>query len=449
LHAVSRDARNGVQPRRLNEKLRRDLGRTAKRMSTVQRDELLDYADQRTRAYPDNAVPHGVLSALVIAFLLFNVLAILGFHLPGVGISGQELSFRRTVFAAVNATTLTGFQQDVGSSLVGADVLRLALTLGGTLFTLIAGGMAVVRIARMPYTDGQVARCACVAVLAATLVGAAVLLNADRPLVASALQAASAFGNSGLYAGRLPGVLDWRTHAVLMPLAFLGALGLPVLMELFDRLTGARKLSTHSGTVLVLAAGVYLLGTGVIALLDATQATPAHAAGDWRSAFAQASTFAVNARSAGLPFEFAAAFARPAQWIIVALMIIGGAPGGTAGGLKTTTLLRAASGVRNILAGRAVARSVGVALTFVAVYAAIIIVGLLLLLNSEPDMGADRLLFLCVSAASNVGLSYDPVSITGNGLFTLSALMLAGRLAPLWILWWAASLDDGERVAIG
>jgi trk system potassium uptake protein TrkH len=418
-------------------------------MSTVQRDELLDYARSSQGATRGPADGRGVFSAMVIAFLLFNVLAILAFHLPGVAISGQELSFRRTVFAAVNATTLTGFQQDVGSSLVGADVLRLALTLGGTLFTLIAGGMAVARIARMRYTDGQVARCAFVAVLAATVVGAAILLDRDRTLISAVLQSASAFGNSGLYAGHLPGVMDWRTHAVLMPLAFAGALGVPVLMELFDRLTGARRLSAHSGTVLILAAGVYLLGTGVIVLLDATQSTPVHAANDWRYSFAQASTFAVNARSSGFPFEYAAAFARPAQWAIVALMLVGGAPGGAAGGLKATTLLRAAGGVRGILAGRAVPRSVGVAFTFVAVYVAFLFVGFMLLLHSEPDMGADRLLFLCVSAVGNVGLSYDPVSVTGNGLFTLSALMLAGRLVPLWILWWTASLDDGERVAIG
>jgi trk system potassium uptake protein TrkH len=309
--------------------------------------------------------------------------------------------------------------------------------------------MAVVRIAAMRYTDGQVARCAAVAVLAATIGGAAFLLDRDRPLVAAVLQSASAFGNSGLYAGHLSGVMDWRTHAVLMPLAFAGALGVPVLMELFDRITGARKLSTHSGTVLILAAGVYLLGTGVIVLLDGTQSTPVHAANDWRYSFAQASTFAVNARSSGFPFEFAAAFARPAQWVIVALMVVGGAPGGAAGGLKTTTLLRAASGVRATLAGRAAPRSFGVALAWIGLYVAIVFAGFLLLLHSEPDMGADRLLFLCVSAASNVGLSYDPVSITGNGLFTLSAVMLAGRLVPLWILWWAASADDGERVAIG
>src|SRR5687767_7839026 len=172
------------------------------------------------------------------------------FHLPGVAVRGQEMSLRRTVFAAVNATTLTGFQQDVGSSLVAADVLRLVLTLGGTLFALTAGGIAVVRVARMSYTNGQVAWAATVATVAATVGGAAFLVDGGRPVIASLLQSASAFGNSGLYAGALPGVTDWRTHLILLPLAFLGALGLPVLMELFDRITGARQLSPHSRKVL-------------------------------------------------------------------------------------------------------------------------------------------------------------------------------------------------------
>jgi trk system potassium uptake protein TrkH len=378
---------------------------------------------------------------LVGGFLLFTALAVLAFHVPGIGVTGQELSLRRTVFAAVNATTLTGFQQDVGSSLPGADVLRLVLTLGGTMFALTAGGILVVRAARMSYTNGQVAWAAAAATVAATVSGAAFLLEMpDRGLVPSLLQSASAFGNSGLYAGRLPGVLDWRTHAVLMPLAFAGALGIPVVMELFDRLTGARRLSPHTRTVLVLAASFYIVGALAIALLDRAQATPNPAGWtDWRVAAATGSVFALNARTAGLPFEFAAALARPAQWVLVVLMIVGGSPGGTAGGLKTTTVWRLFGGVRDSLAGRYVTRSFGVAACWAALYFTIALAGFLLLLASEPDLPADRLLFLAFSAASNVGLSHDAVSITGNGLYTLSGMMLAGRLAPLLVLGWLAS----------
>ena len=137
----------------------------------MHREPILDYTrpslDPRTRdAGPATAGDPGLRRTS-----RSRSLAVAAFHLPGVGVTGQEMSLRRTVFAAVNATTLTGFQQDVGSSLAGADVLRLVLTLGGTLFALTAGGMAVVRIARMNYTDGQVARAAAVATLAATVAG--------------------------------------------------------------------------------------------------------------------------------------------------------------------------------------------------------------------------------------------------------------------------------------
>src|SRR5205085_8747667 len=103
---------------------------------------------------------------------------------------------RRSVFAAVNATTLTGFQQDVGSTLPGADVLRLILTLGGTVLTLTAGGILVSRAARMGYTNGQVAAAAAVTTLVATVGGAACLIDRERSLVASLLTSSSAFGNS-------------------------------------------------------------------------------------------------------------------------------------------------------------------------------------------------------------------------------------------------------------
>ncbi len=388
------------------------------------------------------------LAGLFVAIIIAGVAA---FQVPGIKVTGQELSLRRSIFTAVNATTLTGFQQDVGSSLPGADVLRLVLTLAGTLSTLIVGGMAVVRIARMNYTDRQVAWAATVATAAATVGGAAFMLSPDRGLVASLLQAAGAFGNSGLYAGRLPGVMDWRTHGVLLPLAFAGGLGVPVLMELFDRLTGARRLSTHSRKVLVLAAGFYLLGLGLIVLIELAFASPTQ--GDRSNGlihvFASASTLSLNARTTGLPFEFAAALARPVQWLLVALMIVGGSPGGTAGGLKTTTLARLFGGVLDNLRGRHLTRSFGIAACWTIAYFSVAVVGFVLLLQTETDVPTDRLLFLAFSAASNAGLSHDPVSITGDGLFTLSGMMLAGRLVPLAVLWWMATSGDEDVVAVG
>ncbi len=77
---------------------------------------------------------------------------------------------------------------------------------------------------------------------------------------------------------------------------------------------------------------------------------------------------------------------------------------------------------------------------------------LLALLATNPDQPGDRLLFLAVSAASNVGLAHNPVTIVGSGMFVLSGTMLLGRILPLVILWWtvyAVQDEDEGEVPVG
>ena len=50
----------------------------------------------------------------------------------------------------------------------------------------------------------------------------------------------------------------------------------------------------------------------------------------------------------------------------------------------------------------------------------------------------DRALFVIVSAASNTGLSHDPLSVNSSNAYTLSITMLLGRLLPIIVLWWMA-----------
>jgi Trk-type K+ transport system membrane component len=58
-------------------------------------------------------------------------------------------------------------------------------------------------------------------------------------------------------------------------------------------------------------------------------------------------------------------------------------------------------------------------------------------------------LFLAVSAASNVGLAHEPVSMAGPGLVILSAAMLLGRVLPIAILWWQAATSREADVPVG
>ena len=45
--------------------------------------------------------------------------------------------------------------------------------------------------------------------------------------------------------GNDPMLLDWRTHTILLPLAILGGLGLPVLMDLADAVR-RKRISHHT-----------------------------------------------------------------------------------------------------------------------------------------------------------------------------------------------------------
>jgi Trk-type K+ transport system membrane component len=72
-----------------------------------------------------------------------------------------------------------------------------------------------------------------------------------------------------------------------------------------------------------------------------------------------------------------------------------------------------------------------------------------MLLWAEPQREGDRLLFLAVSALSNVGLSHDPVSMTSAGLDVLLAAMLLGKLVPLGMLWWMAATTREAEMPVG
>jgi trk system potassium uptake protein TrkH len=301
--------------------------------------------------------------------------------------------------------------------------------------------MALARVARLGYTDGQIVRATLFGWFFAVTCGTAMLVEGGRGLLASISQAAAAFGNSGVFLGRLPGVTDWRTHAALLPLSLLGGLSIPVLMELTDSIFRRRMLSVHSRVVLTLTAGLYLFG--LLAL------SPWGGQSDWTTTFATGSAMSIDGRSCGFPYISIGVMARPAQWMLIGLMLIGAAPAGAGGGIKVTTLFHFGRGTRRALSSQPGERITGIAAVWIATYLLIVLVTLLALLAALPELPADRLVFLAVSAVGTVGLSHDPVSFAGPGLIALSAAMLIGRIAPLLVLWWTASTTDDADVAVG
>src|SRR5439155_17355315 len=108
-----------------------------------------------------------------------------------------------------------------------------------------------------PIPDTRVINGTLVAYVIFTIAGTVLLLERGQSVGASFFNAASAFGNSGLYVGSLPGAADWRMHVVLLPLAILGGVGVPVLIDLYDAALGRRAISMHTRVVLALTAVAY------------------------------------------------------------------------------------------------------------------------------------------------------------------------------------------------
>lgn len=391
--------------------------------------------------------------AAVATWFLLTILSPFALRSGVVVAHGNETTYDRAIFTSISATTLTGFQQTMGlremrATGLGGPVLLMALTFAGSFMTLLVGGLAASRILRMPHSAPQIVWAAATAVLLTTLGGGAALAASGQPVLEAIFHSTCAFANSALWLGPSPSTTDASTFLVLLPLVILGGLGLPVLIELTDRMFGGPPLSRHSRVVLMLAGLVYLAGFAALVLAQ----TPAAWNGGWfawRNTLASCSVAAINSRTAGIPFESPAVFTFAGQWLLMALMLIGGAPAGNASGLKTTTLWQLARGVRDVLRGRPAPRLFGIAAVWLGLFLLVLFTGILLLATTDPQIGSDRLLFLCCSALANVGLSHDPVSITGPGLIVLSLLMLAGRLGSLGVLWWMAETTPGADVLVG
>jgi trk system potassium uptake protein TrkH len=148
----------------------------------------------------------------------------------------------------------------------------------------------------------------------------------------------------------------------------------------------------------------------------------------------------VTARTAGFSTMSMAALATPTALLIVLLMFIGASPGGTGGGIKTSTMTVLVATLRSILRGRpnveflrrglpqdVVNKAVCVVLLgFGLVFASTVIISIA---EGRPLM---EVLFEAVSAFGTVGLSRG---ITGDltmpSKIVIIMTMFFGRIGPL------------------
>jgi trk system potassium uptake protein len=203
-------------------------------------------------------------------------------------------------------------------------------------------------------------------------------------------------------------------------------------VDLISSIVHRHRLHWHTTAVLSMSATIYLIGLGLIVICECSAGSLV------RNAVVLGSAESLNSRTLGLPLGSFGSLSRASQWVVLVLMMIGGNPASTAGGIKTTTLFILARDSARLIRGEDVGRLYGFAVAWCGTYLLAIAATTLLLIGLWPEVPADRLLFMAVSAIGNVGTSHEPISFGGAGLHVLTFAMLFGRFAPLALLYWAA-----------
>jgi trk system potassium uptake protein TrkH len=436
---------------------------------------------------PPQLLASGMAGVILIGTLLLAA--------PVASASGASVGWSAALFTATSAVCVTGLvvvDTPTAFSGFGQGVLLLLIQVGGlgymTLSTLVV--MALGR--RVSMTEqhslqeslnlssrNDILRFAMTVIkvtVAFELVGAAILavrwwggFGVDA-LWLALFHSVSAFNNAGfsLFSNSL---MDWRGDVVvnltIMTLIVSGGIGYLVLTELGRYRypgTGSERtgsLSLHTRFVLTLT--VVLIAAGTVAILITERSNPATLGPmGWPAAILAAAFQSVTTRTAGFNTLDMAALRPATYFLMLILMFIGGAPGGTAGGVKISTFGVTVLALWATIRGRReptvfwrrlpadlVARAFFVSL--IAFLAVNVVTGLLLVREGGDLL---RTLFEAVSAFGTVGLS---TGVTGTGV-SLSAsfseggrlliclLMFMGRIGPLTLAFALASRRTPSRV---
>ena len=309
------------------------------------------------------------VQVIILGYLIMVLLGTGLLALPFSSADGQSAGFLNSFFTAVSASCVTGLTRlPTGSSwsLFGQIVLLTLIQIGGlgfmtiaTFFFLIINKQmrlsareTMVESLNLTRIDG-IARFAG-KIVAGTLIfegaGAALLtirfipcFGFWRGLWFSLFHAVSAFCNAGfdLFNGAeaAPSLMlfhdDWLVCLVIIALIVIGGLGFLVWDDLRKHHFHWKKYSFHTKLVLLTSA-VLLFGSAVLFLIFETSAAQSDTS--FSTQVLEALFASATARTAGFNSTDTAALSDASKLLTILLMLIGGSPGSTAGGVKTTTI---------------------------------------------------------------------------------------------------------------
>ena len=415
---------------------------------------------------------------IMLSFLCVILLGSILLALPISAADRQAVPYLDALFTATTATCVTGLvtlPTATTWSVFGQVVILLLIQVGGLGIITVMAGVMLALHRRMGLSDRLLIQDAfnldtlsglssfLKRVITGTFVmeglGAILYMTVfvpkfgSRGIWISVFNAVSAFCNAGMDIIGENSLCDFTTsptvNAITSMLIILGGLGFIVwwdvlrVLKLSIRRKSLRCLShlTLHSKMAVTATIFLLLGGGLI-ILALEYANPATLGSLSFFEKIQAALFqSVTTRTAGFATVDQSALTPATTAICLILMFIGGSPVGTAGGVKTVTVLVLAAYALSTIRGKqevglfnrrisndALRKSVAV----VGMSFLIAAVSTLLLATVTPHRDLADILYETVSATATVGLSRSLTPhLTTAGKIIIAVTMYLGRIGPI------------------
>lgn len=389
--------------------------------------------------------------------------------LPMASATGEAVPYIDALFTATTATCVTGLVTVTTAttwSIFGQAVILVLIQIGGLGIITVMSGIMILMHRRMGLNDRLLLQDAfnlnslsglirfVKKVIGGTFavegVGALLYMTVFVPqfgargIWISVFNAVSAFCNAGMDIIGTDSLCAYATHplinGVTMALVILGGIGYIVWWDVLHVWRGKKRhLTLHSK--IALTSTLVLIVGGAAAILAFEYGNPATIGHMNIGEKIQAALFqSVTTRTAGFMTVPQQDLTNGASLVSMLLMMIGGSPVGTAGGIKTVTLtLLAATAIATlhnreevVLFNRNVSgATIRKALAVTGVFSLIVVLSAAALTATTQAPMLD-ILYETVSAAATVGLSRDlTVALNAWGKMIVIATMYLGRVGPI------------------
>ena len=249
----------------------------------------------------------------------------------------------------------------------------------------------------------------------------------------------SSFCNAGFspVPDSLAKVHFWAQFVSLL-LMITGGIGVYVVYDL-DQLIRRQRRTLHVHTKLVLLTTAILLISGAVGVWVFCWVNGSNIG--WFDSF----FFSATSRTCGFYTVPPGELPRTAQSLLVFLMLVGGSPGGTAGGIKTSTVALVFAAILSVLRGdsevllfnrKIPTMNVLRAFTIILIFTLLGGIGTMFLQTREPQMNLYQVTFEAISALTTTGLSIGDTTarLSSDGKSLLVILMFLGRVGPFTVL---------------